>query len=73
MTLAPRRISRGREGRQTLIYYMLPRGRSTLEVLRNYEASLGAKSFRTVFSCASSDGTQNRSENCITWSEIFRW
>jgi OmpA-OmpF porin, OOP family len=45
------------EGRQFLIYYKLPQGRSTLEVLRNYEASLGAKSFRIVFSCASSDGS----------------
>ena len=45
------------EGRQTLIYYKLPQGRSTLEVLRNYEASLGAKSFRIVFSCASSEGS----------------
>ena len=39
------------------IYYKLPQGRSTLEVLRNYEASLGAKSFRIVFSCASSEGS----------------
>ena len=45
------------EGPQTLIYYKLPKGRSTLEVLRNYEASLGAKSFRIVFVCASSDGS----------------
>jgi OmpA-OmpF porin, OOP family len=45
------------EGRQTLVYYKLPQGRSTLEVLRNYEASLGEKSFRIVFSCASSDGS----------------
>ncbi len=33
------------EGRITLIYYTLPQGRSTLEVLRNYEQSLKAKGF----------------------------
>jgi OOP family OmpA-OmpF porin len=45
------------EGRSFLIYYRLPEGRSTLEVLRNYEASLGAKGFTTVFECATTDGT----------------
>jgi OOP family OmpA-OmpF porin len=44
------------EGRVSLIYYMLPQGRSTLEVQRNYEASLGARGFRMVFACASQDG-----------------
>ena len=45
------------EGRIVLIYYALPKGRSTLEVLRNYEASLQAKGFRVPFTCATTDGT----------------
>ena len=45
------------EGRSTLIYYTLPEGRSTLEVLRNYEESLKSKGFSLVFSCATSKGT----------------
>jgi outer membrane protein OmpA-like peptidoglycan-associated protein len=50
-------------GRQTLIYYMLPQGISTLEVLKNYEASLGAKSFRIAFICDSSEGSCFESGN----------
>lgn len=45
------------EGQVFLIYYILPQGRSTLEVLRNYEASLQAKGFSILFSCATSNGT----------------
>jgi outer membrane protein OmpA-like peptidoglycan-associated protein len=45
------------EGRIVLIYYKLPQGRSTLEVLRNYEDSLKAKGFTVLFTCATSKGT----------------
>jgi OOP family OmpA-OmpF porin len=45
------------EGRLILIYYKLPEGRSTLEVMRNYEDSLKSKGFSIAFSCASSKGT----------------
>ena len=45
------------EGKSTLIYYTLPQGRSTLEVLRNWEASLKAKGFSIVFTCATDKGT----------------
>ena len=45
------------EGRIILIYYTLPEGRSTLEVMRNYEDSLKSKGFSVVFSCATSKGT----------------
>jgi OmpA-OmpF porin, OOP family len=45
------------EGRIVLIYYKLPDGRSTLEVMRNYEDSLKGKGFSIVFNCASSKGT----------------
>jgi outer membrane protein OmpA-like peptidoglycan-associated protein len=45
------------EGKIDLYYYALPQGRSSLEVLRNYQSSLGAKGFETVFSCATSDGS----------------
>lgn len=45
------------EGKSSLYYYRLPVGRSTLEVLRNYEASLESKGFKTVFTCATSNGS----------------
>lgn len=45
------------EGRVTLIYYTLPQGRSTLEVLRNYEQSLASNGFSVVFTCATSNGS----------------
>ena len=45
------------EGKVTLYYYQLPAGRSTLEVLRNYEASLKTRGFDVLFSC----GTANAS------------
>lgn len=41
------------EGRVTRIRYAIPPGRSSLEVLRNYQQSLAAKGFTTVlFDCA---------------------
>jgi len=45
------------EGRNFLIYYSLPEGRSTLQVLRNYERSLKAKGFSISFACATADGS----------------
>jgi outer membrane protein OmpA-like peptidoglycan-associated protein len=45
------------EGKSFLIYYTLPQGRSSLEVLRNYEESLKAKGFSIVFSCATDKGS----------------
>jgi len=45
------------EGRSELFYYRLPVERTSLEVLRNYEASLAANGFRRVFACATSDGS----------------
>lgn len=40
------------EGKVTRITYRAPRDRSTFEVLKNYEAALGAAGFTTIFSCA---------------------
>jgi outer membrane protein OmpA-like peptidoglycan-associated protein len=45
------------EGKVTLIYYTLPQGRSTLEVLRNYEQSLKSNGFSIAFTCATSNGS----------------
>lgn len=40
------------EGRVTEIRYELPTGRSSLEVIRNYESVLTARGFAIVFTCA---------------------
>lgn len=40
------------QGRATEIRYQIPAGRSSLEVLANYETALKAKGFTTVYSCA---------------------
>jgi OOP family OmpA-OmpF porin len=45
------------EGREILIYYKLPEGRSSLEALRNYEPALKAKGFTTLFTCNAGDGS----------------
>ena len=50
------------EGKLTMLYYILPPGRTTLEALRNYEASLKGKGFDVVFTCSTerdcfTDGT----------------
>lgn len=45
------------EGKVSAYYYRLPAGRSLLEVQRNYEASLKAKGFTVLFSCATSNST----------------
>ena len=43
------------EGKVLRIRYDAPKDRSSLEVMRNYEASLAAKGFETVFACAGGD------------------
>ena len=43
------------EGKVLRIRYDAPKDRSSLEVMRNYEESLAAKGFETVFACAGSD------------------
>ncbi|MEO7433383.1 MAG: OmpA family protein [Dokdonella sp.] len=45
------------DGVQDLYYYKLPAGRSTLEALRNYEASLTSKGFAIPFTCSTSNGS----------------
>lgn len=49
-------------GKVSLYYYHLPEGRSLLEVQRNYEASLKARGFQMMFSCASNDGSCYRKD-----------
>jgi outer membrane protein OmpA-like peptidoglycan-associated protein len=43
------------EGRRTEIRYELPGDRSSLEVIRNFDASLKAHGFAVVFSCSDAD------------------
>ena len=45
------------EGESDLYSYKLPPGRSTLEVLRNYETSLKGKGFEIPYTCATSNGS----------------
>ena len=45
------------EGKTTLLYYKLPQDRSSLEVLRNYQASLEGRGFKIRFTCATSNGS----------------
>lgn len=45
------------EGKVTLLYYTLPAGRSSLEVLRNYQSSLEGKGFRIAYTCATGNGS----------------
>jgi outer membrane protein OmpA-like peptidoglycan-associated protein len=43
------------EGRYTRIAYLIPEGRSPLEVLRNYQEEIGAKGGKVLFECKSDD------------------
>jgi outer membrane protein OmpA-like peptidoglycan-associated protein len=43
------------EGRVTQIRYEGPEGRSSLEIMRNFESSLKGEGFKPVFSCADAD------------------
>jgi outer membrane protein OmpA-like peptidoglycan-associated protein len=43
------------EGRVTEIRYQGPQGRSSLEVMRNFEKALAGEGFSTLFSCADGD------------------
>jgi OmpA-OmpF porin, OOP family len=45
------------EGKSFLIYYTLPAGRSPLEVVKTYTATLEAKGFVSLFACSSHDGS----------------
>jgi hypothetical protein len=45
------------EGNVSFYYYDLPKGRSSLEVLRNHESSLKAKGLEILFSCGSANGS----------------
>lgn len=45
------------EGKITEIRYLVPAGRSPLEVFRNHETALKAKGFETVFACADNECT----------------
>lgn len=40
------------EGRTTRLMYLIPHGRSSLEVFRNYERSLAERGFEVLFSCS---------------------
>ena len=48
------------EGKVLRIRYDAPKDRSSLEVMRNYEESLAAKGFETVFACADGDCFKGR-------------
>lgn len=51
------------QGKVMRIWYDAPKDRSTLEIMSNYEESLRAKGFETLFSCANDDEagrTKNR-------------
>jgi outer membrane protein OmpA-like peptidoglycan-associated protein len=45
------------EGNVSFYYYDLPKGRSLLEVQRNYEESLKAKGLEMLFSCSTANGS----------------
>jgi OmpA-OmpF porin, OOP family len=57
-TLTPSKTQRV-EGQVTRILYVVPEGRSPLEVVRNYEQELQASGFQTLYRCGRADcGTE---------------
>lgn len=62
------------EGKVTRISYVVPNGRSTLEVFRNYENELKAKGFQTLFTASKEDlgyEFQRRYEGI--YSQVFEY
>lgn len=57
------------EGKLTRILYVAPEGRSSLEILRNYELAMKTAGFQTLFSCADKEcdsiGNVSRFENLV--------
>ncbi|MEG6508515.1 DUF4892 domain-containing protein [Methyloligella sp. 2.7D] len=51
------------EGEMTRLLYVAPKGRSTLEVYRNYQKALKERGFETLFACSG--------EECGTWNRAF--
>lgn len=54
------------EGKHTRIIYVAPVGRSTLEVLRNYEQELKALGFNVLFSCSKGECGPNDGKVMVT-------
>src|SRR5881409_1918567 len=54
------------EGHVTRITYLVPAGRSTLEVIRNYEAELSKTSFTPLFSGAHEALGEGKFDNAFT-------
>jgi outer membrane protein OmpA-like peptidoglycan-associated protein len=54
------------EGKHTRIAYVFPKERSSLEVMRNYQAALDKAGFKTVFACAKENCGSNFGE---FWNE----
>ncbi|MDR0777694.1 MAG: OmpA family protein [Azonexus sp.] len=68
------------EGNVSFYYYDLPEGRTTLEVLRNYESSLKAKGFEILASCGAANGScyTDKAEKNPLWlahalNDATRW
>jgi outer membrane protein OmpA-like peptidoglycan-associated protein len=58
-------------GRQTIIVYRGPEGRSPLEVIRNFEQTLAGRGFERLFECHR-DSCGDRSGNLVWWALIDR-
>lgn len=50
------------EGKLTRILYLAPKGRSTLEIFRNYEAELKRAGFKVLFACSGNEGCGDRGD-----------
>ncbi len=62
------------EGKVTRISYVVPNGRSTLEVFRNYENELKAKGFQTLFSASKEDlGYDFQGRYAGIYSQVFEY
>jgi outer membrane protein OmpA-like peptidoglycan-associated protein len=62
------------EGKITRITYQTPNGRSTLEVMRNFESALRQAGFQVLFSCADPNcGSGNVAQTVTTEGALNYW
>lgn len=51
------------EGKVTRIFYVAPKGKTDLEVYRNFEAALGGAGFKVTYACQGIDGSDACGDN----------
>ncbi len=61
------------EGKITRITYSIPQGRSTLEVLRNFQDAFARAGFKTLFACKEDDCGSGEVKQTVNTDNVVNW